>query len=215
MPNIYDALRQLNRYVKESKTLDEIEDILEGDEPEANIEKLNSVQNARNQHEVQNILQDICSECRAARVSDALPDELDSWEKLSDIIEPNKMLGYLSSLIELGKINPKDPINLRLSLNSSRAYLMLLTIPGAKVVGVFDDNLVKQALKIDHFLKVIPKFNKNETIFTIIQCVSLLEAIQMLLRYVSFEKDLKMVVVHCVTLFMLHYHESSSRGKCK
>lgn len=220
MSNIQAALRQLASYVDTTVTLDQIEEILDAGEPES-IEDLISVKTARKQPEVLSILLDLCSGCRAARVSDALPNELDSWENLSNIIVPDKILGYLSSLIELGKIHPNDPIDLRLSLNSSNAYLLLLTVPGAKAVGAFDVNLVKRTLKLDHLLKAMPTLRENDKIYAIIQCVSLMQDLQMLLRYVSFEEEenaipsLKSVVVKCVTDFVLHFHESSARGKCK
>lgn len=167
---------------------------------------------------VQDILVDLCTECRAARCSDALSNELDSWEKekLSDIIVPDQMIRYLSKLIELGTtINPKDPNDLRLSLISSSAYILLLTVPGAKGVGVFDVNLVGRTLKMDHLLKVMPELRHGDRNNIFIHCVLLLKDIQILLRHVPIgeEENLKTEIVHCMTLIMLHFH--GKMGKCE
>lgn len=220
MSQIHATLQHLASYVETNLTLDKVNEILNAKDPVTTIKDLVGVKTARIQ--VNTILLDLCTECSRARVSDALPSELDSWEKLSNNIDPKQMLGYLSILIELGKINPNDPIDLQMSLRSSRAYLLLMTVPGAKLVGAFDANLVKRTLRIMPTL-ILPTLRENDY-YNMIQFVSLLGDVQVLLRYVSFdeEENLKMEVVYCVTLCMLCYHESSSRnhdsssrGKCK
>lgn len=127
------------------------------------------------------------------------------------------------SLVSLWELDPTSSLNRKLSLNASRTYLFLLTIPGAKCCGVFDEDLVTRCLAIFGILDLMRQSSlqrklrmHEQTQFMLLLC-SFLEDLCTVFKIVALEeyKELKKMLVKTLKNIILHNHIHGYDSICK
>ncbi|XP_063700446.1 condensin-2 complex subunit D3-L [Culicoides brevitarsis] len=157
-----------------------------------------------------NLLQEIYNQAVCAR-KDAGFKEHDSWEHLVNVINKDKYLGFIYSLVHLWQLDASSRVNRKLSFNAARAYLYLLTVPGAKSCEIFDEDLIQRCFAVfnilGHMQKELILMDHEKTQILII-LVSLLQdlgdifKIVSLQGYVDLKKDL---IKHLKNIIMMNH----------
>lgn len=250
--SVRSVLQQLAAYMDGSLTVQQIESIIEqshkpatkeikskkskdddddeendedddDDERPITIDRMHLVKTARIQPDVLNALLELCAACRSQQEVASLADTIDSWEQLANFILPAQLLAYLSCMCELIHLRPFDAIDRRLSLVSHRVYLQLLTIPGAKAVGVFHAPLVQSVLRLFGQLNAIvstggkQRLRDHEKVEVLINVLALLDDLEQLLQCVSFDDidEIKLNVCEAVAAAIAFHHDTTYRSSCK
>lgn len=243
------ALRRVASYFDASLSLEHIEDLLDstsGAEPADSqaIDALAIVRSARTQPAVLNDLLELCNECTSTGVarrgetptlmpispspspSDRATAPPIGWKHLIStgaIAAPDHLLAYFTCLLQL---RPADRVNRRLGLMAARTYMLLLTVPGSQVYGLFHAPLVQRALGQFALLAQLLKAGDggaptlrvdHERIELLMNCVALQEDCKKMLQVVSLAEhdDLKRALVRSLNGVMLHYFEHVHRSKCE
>ena len=234
MPNINNVLKNISIYFDKNLEINRVLDILDNthhhyydisenenhQENSSNKElnQLQILQTARTHKEVNSLLLELCNECRAALQPDVENNNTDNWEHFAKFVVPDQFLCFFYCLIEIGLVNPLDGIDRRLSQLAARAYILIITQPGAKAFGAFSSKLLENVLHIFKLLDTLVKaneFREHEKIEFQISCMLMLEELELFLKYVSLEENtLKKSLVEACTVVMLYYYEHN-KGKCK
>lgn len=167
-------------------------------------------------NELINSFTEICTECRQTRESDVFDNTHDSWEYFSKIISIENLLAFFTALIEL---TAKDEtfMHKKLGISVCRAYVLLLTSPGAKIFGAFQPDLLRKVFKIFDILKQLNAYRDNERIQLQMMITLLLEEFQLYLKHVSFEEyeDLQVQFIETIGSIMEFHHEKGFLNKCE
>uniref|UniRef100_A0A336MX24 CSON008800 protein n=1 Tax=Culicoides sonorensis TaxID=179676 RepID=A0A336MX24_CULSO len=168
---------------------------------------------AINGYDCADLLQEIYNNASCAR-QDIAFKEYDSWEYLANVVNKEHYMGFINSLVHLWELDPTSAINRKLSFNAVRTYLFLLTIPGAKSCGVFDEDLVLKCFDIFNFLSLMKspsmqkKIRHHEQTQIALFLVSLLEDLCKIFKIVSLPEyvDLKRALIKHLKNIILHNH---------
>lgn len=74
--------------------------------------------------------------------------QYDSWEFLSKHINTEHYLSFISCIVRLCNYDYVEKKNRKLSVLAARAYMALLTTPGAKLHGVFNKEIIIKCLSV-------------------------------------------------------------------
>lgn len=167
-------------------------------------------------NELINNLTEICTECRQTRESDVFDNTHDSWEYFSKIISIEHLLAFFHGLIEL-TTNNEDFLFKKLGISVCRAYVLLLTSPGAKIFGSFQPDLLRKVFKMFDILKHLGNYRENERVQLQMMITLLLEEFQLYLKHVSFEEyeELQVQFVETIGSIMEFNHEKGFLNKCE
>lgn len=165
--------------------------------------------------ELINNLTEICTECRQTRESDIFDNTHDSWEYFSKIISIEHLLAFFTGLIEFTSKNDEF-VHKKLGISVCRAYVLLLTSPGAKIFGAFQPDLLRKVFKIFDILKNMSNYRESERIQMQMMITLLLEEFQLYLKHVSFEEyeELQAQFVESIGSIMEFHHEKGYMNKC-
>ncbi|EDW54375.1 uncharacterized protein LOC6613488 [Drosophila sechellia] len=244
MSEFHRIFRDLRVYYEPHVRWVDVEEWLYGEDAENDVlqqraEKFWSMamcmQDSGHQETQLQLLRDLSSVIRAIREENqaSYSNTHDNWSSLIGFSPAVGYLAYVYSLVSLA-ILPEhvqqaapqqlnENINLQLALNAASAYLLTLTIPGAKVFGVFDEDVIEQVLKIFRLLEV----NNNKSVrATIIWMffLTICDDLKIVFRYVHFKEHLKTRdrIIRCLleVLYMnfkVGYQNSGApglHGKC-
>ncbi|KAH8334321.1 hypothetical protein KR059_008824 [Drosophila kikkawai] len=124
----------------------------------------------------------------------------DNWANIIGVSPANAYLSYIYSLVSLvtapehvqqaapGKLN--EHLNVQLALNAVSAYLLTLTIPGAKSYGVFDEDVIEHVLKVFKLLEQnTDRSVRANTVWVFF--LTICDDLKLVFRYVHFKEHLK------------------------
>lgn len=167
------------------------------------------------------LLQEIYNDAVCARKETGFKEN-DSWEFLAKVVNKEKYMGFIYSLVHLWELDPTAAINRKLSFNAARTYLYLLTTPGAKSCEIFDEDLVQRCFGVFNILSVIRggmqrKIRGQEEMQILLLLVSLLEDLTNIFKIVSLTefKDLKKDLIKQMKSVILHNHINGYESICK
>lgn len=206
MHDIHLVLVKLNDYF-DSKIISNEELQVRFGEPQNNIDYSELINN----------LTEICTECRQTRESNVFDNTHDSWEYFSKITSISHLVSLFTGLLDLAEKNSTSFLYRRTALITCRAYILLLTSPGAKIFDAFDTELLKKVYKVFQCLKQLKEFREHERIQIQMLVIMLLEDFSLYLKHVSFEEyeELHMLFIEAVVGVMEHHHENGLLNKCE
>lgn len=164
-----------------------------------------------------NELTEISTECRQTRESTVFDNTHDSWEYFAKITSIPHLISLFTGLLELSEKNPENFLYRRVALTTCRAYILLLTSPGAKIFDAFDKSLLKKVYKKFQYLQQLEQFREHEQVQIQMALIIILEDFQLYLKHVSFEEyeDLQVEFIDAVAGVMDYHHENGFLNKCK
>lgn len=209
MHDIHLALRKLNAYCDaKRKTVEQLKSLAK-----------TSKAAAIDYHELINELTEVCTECRQTRESTVFDNTHDSWEFFVKIISVEHLLAFFTGLIDLAtkEASAKDLLHRKVSMTACRAYILLLTSPGAKIFDAFEPDLLRKVFKMFEMVKKLDGVREHERIQIQMLMIMLLEDFQLYLKHVSFEEyeDLQVQFIESIAAIMEFHHEKGFQNKCK
>lgn len=164
-----------------------------------------------------NQLTEICTECRQTRESTVFDNTHDSWEYFSKIISIKHLLAFFTGLIDLTGNDLQNLLFRKVSLTVCRAYVLLLTSPGAKIYDAFEPDILRKVFKVFESIKQLGTFREHERVQIQMSLIILLEDFQLYLKHVSFEEyeDLQLQFIEAIANIMEFHHEKGLMNKCE
>lgn len=204
---VHVILKNLSKFFDSSLTRDKILDSFEAtrkcdDEVDSDTESddnFDASNNFNNIKLIKKVKSDIkCSELMSELISSAFQTretpgtffcEQDSWEFLSKQINVKDYKNFISCLTHLCLIDYFDKENRKLSILAGRAYMIMLTTPGAKAKDVFEEDLIADCMKIFDCVENLRQAVSNEK-------MAKLELIDLQMDLFSFLVELKTTLRH-------------------
>lgn len=238
MEELINTFKKLQEYLNHGLTWHYVEELYEqaehdnesdGSDSAANILQLSVVQKALANDEITSTLLELCSTIRELRddAQDIFNDSTHcNWDILAKVVSPEKYLALIYALAGLPqlKVNTLRASSYRLALIVVDAYFLTLTIPGATVYHVFEENifihcmqnfkLIGQLCNLEPFIVPVTPQRRSELW---IQFCTLCEDLQMVFRYVHFKDHLRardMVIKKCVDIQYFN-HKIGYMSICK
>lgn len=123
----------------------------------------------------------------------------------------------------LWQLEPANPLVRKLSCNTGRVYLILLTVPGAKQCGIFDEDLVVKAFQLLNLFESLkrPEVEKfllyNDRVQVQLFLGSFLDDLKMILKIVLLEEftDVKKLLVNTLKGVLFLNHVNGYENFCK
>lgn len=239
-PNLHVYLANLSQYFHELD-IAEVEELLEADlervrKKEPNNEEESDEEDdemtskpvpqiyfklskAMQDDDCANLLQEIYNQAVSDR-KDAGFKEHDSWEFLAGVLCKEKYLGFIYSAVHLWELDPYSRLNRKLSFNAARAYLYLLTTPGAKSCEIFDEDLIQRCFAVLDILGIMQsqlRIPEHEKMQILVILVSLLEDLCDIFKIVSLQEyqDLKKDLIKHLKNIILQNHINGYENICK
>lgn len=168
------------------------------------------------------LFQEIYNEAMQARKESGFKD-YDNWNYLVTQVNKSKYLSFMYACISLWQLDPGNSQIRKLSCNASRTYLTLLTIPGAKQCGIFDEDLVIKTFQVITLFEVLnqPDYQRvvrnHDRTQVQLFLISFLEDLVTIFKIVSLRefKDVKKALVIILKGILLHNHVNGYENICK
>lgn len=137
-------------------------------------------------------------------------------------INTEQLLAYFTCLVHLAQQRPNDSVDRKLGLLAARSYVLLCTLPGAQMFGVFRPELLRRVFAQFGLLAKLlrkdrgPTLREHEQIDLLMDCISLQTELLQMLSVVSLAEhaDLKKALVRMLNAVFVHYFELVHRSKC-
>lgn len=174
------------------------------------------------------LLRDLSAIIRAMRDENqaSYSNTHDNWSNLIGFSPALGYLTYIYSLVSLVVLPEhvlqaapqqlNENINMQLALNAATTYLLTLTIPGAKIFGVFDEDVIEQVLKVFRLLEM----NNNKSLrasMIWMFFLTICDDLKIVFRYVHFKEHLKTRdrIIRCLLEVLYMNFKMGYQNTCK
>lgn len=138
-------------------------------------------------------------------------------------IPVERFLNFVYAIVSLWQYDPLNQVNRKLAFNAAKMYCILLTIPGAKRCGIFDEEVVAQVLQVTTILNYFKmaeyekRFRSHERTQIQQTLCMFLEDLCLVLKFVALDefKDIKKILAKTLKNVLQYNHANGYETICK